>query len=233
MKDQYFGDFGDYQKISLLQILKNQGLNITTYWMKTADDGSTDGKHITYLNKPLLWRSYEPEIFDFLNEKITQNKRLLSHIETSRYCKGIEFLNNNIELPEDRDEVFKKLLINRSNLIFFDPDNGIEVKSTTSKNSHKYVLWKEITSVYQSKKSILIYQHFSRSNRDKFIREKLAELKNKINAYVVALKVKHSVYFFVLHKKDIPNVSKALSVYSKTWHDLSRIYEPEKITIKE
>ncbi len=57
MKDQYFGDFGDYQKISLLKKLKTTGLTITAYWMKTKDDQSTDGKHITYLTKPELWRT--------------------------------------------------------------------------------------------------------------------------------------------------------------------------------
>jgi hypothetical protein len=47
-------------------------------------------------------------------------------------------------------------------LVFFDPDNGLEVKSVLKgrKRSNKYVLLDEIADQYRAGRSTLIYQHF-------------------------------------------------------------------------
>lgn len=222
MKDQYFGDFGDYQKVSLLQKLNTEGLKVTTYWMKTLDDKSTDGKHITYLEKPNLWRSYEAEIFDFLNEKIKSKKRLLSFIENSSYCKGINFITEHIENLSIRDAILKRICSdNTQDIIFFDPDNGIEVASTNKKNLHKYVTWNEIIKTYKSGKSVLIYQHFSRSNREVFIKDKIKEIKQRIDTSILSLQVRHSVYFFIYNKKHKKRIEQALKEFTSIWEQLA------------
>ena len=173
MKDQYFGDFGDYQKISLLNKLHEGRVQTTVYWMKTKDDDSTDGKHITYLQKPDVWSMYEPNIFSFLNKKVTSEKRSLTHIEKSLFCQGIHFINKYIEDRTVRDQILKTICeVDTSELLFFDPDNGIEVVSINKKNIHKYVTWHEIINTFTSGKSVLIYQHFSRVNRNLFIKNK-------------------------------------------------------------
>lgn len=91
--------------------------------MKTKDDNSTDGKHITYLKNPELWRPYEPDIFDFIAKKIETGKRALIHIEESDHCDDIVFVNEYIEDWVVRnvilDELCKK---SDSDIIFFDPD---------------------------------------------------------------------------------------------------------------
>ncbi len=221
MKDQYFGDFGDYQKISLLQTLKNKGLKVVTHWLKTSDDQSTDGKHITYLATPLLWRDYEPEIYDYLKERLSTGIRSLSHIENSPFCREIHFQNDLIEDSDARKRSFESIIESPNfDLVFFDPDNGIEVASTNKKNIHKYVLWDEISSTFNSGKSILIYQHFSRSNRDKFIQGKLNELKKRLNCEVFALRAKHSVYLFAMHDKHSENIKSGLNIFSDKWKNL-------------
>ncbi len=221
MKDQYFGDFGDYQKISLLKKLKQTGLRITTHWMKTVDDGSNDGKHITYLQKPDLWRNYEPGIFDFLVDKISTTSRSLSHIEKSTHCEGIDFINKYIESTDIRRKINDDILQSNADIVFFDPDNGIEVASTNKKNIHKYVTWDELIQTFNTGKSVLVYQHFSRSNRDTFINNKITEIQNRVQCTVVSIKVKHSVYFFILQKNHLPNIEKALGEFMSTWHSLA------------
>jgi hypothetical protein len=218
MKDQYFGDFGDYQKISLLKILKNKGLHIVTYWMKTKDDTTTDGKHITYLQKPDLWRSYQPDIFDFIRKKISSGKRLLSHIEEGDHCQGIRFISDYIEDIKVREKILENICADKtSDIVFFDPDNGIEVVSTTRKNMHKYVLWDELIQTFNSGKSLLIYQHFSRSNREVFIQNKIDELRQKINTPILPLRAKHSVYFFVPQKRHELLLKEAVKDFSEVW----------------
>lgn len=222
MKDQYFGDFGDYQKIYLLKFL-SKDTRIIVHWMKTHDDGGTDGKHIAYLQKPEIWRSFEPDIFDFLSEKITTKKRSLSHIESSLYDARIRFIASSIEHEEDRKKILASICNNQeSELVFFDPDNGIEVSSTNKRNIHKYVTWKEIEATFDSGKSVMVYQHFSRVAREKFVAEIAHNIRERIKAPVVlAVRVKHSAYFFILHKKHVTKVKKALNAFAHVWKDLA------------
>jgi len=219
MKNQYFGDFGDYQKFSLLKTLRDTGcFRITVHWMKTLDDGSTDGKKIDYLNKPQIYGSFDPQVFDFIKKHIDKKQRDLALYEQSVHSMGINFVNDYIEDSIRRLELLKGICEDKkSNLIFFDPDNGIEVKSSSSKTIHKYVLWSEIEEVFGTNKSVLIYQHFSRKNREVFIEEKLAEFRDRFGVNVLAIQVKHSVYFLLTQKSHLKNIDQSLYNYSDIW----------------
>jgi len=225
MKNQYFGDFGDYQKFSLLKILRDVGrFKITIHWMKTKDDDSTDGKRISYLDKPEIYSSFEPQIFDFIKEHIDSNRRDLALYEQSRHSTGINFINDHIEDPAKRLELLKAICEDKiSDLVFFDPDNGIEVKSSSPRTLHKYVLWSEIEEVFKSNKSILVYQHFSRKNRELFIEEKLLELKGRFQVETFAIQVKHSVYFLLAQESHLQKINKSLDSYLNIWKSLAAI----------
>ncbi len=223
MKDQYFGDFGDYQKFSLLKVLRDIGnFTILVHWLKTKDDGGSDGNKLTYLMDPVLWGSYDAPLFSFLNTAIQSSKRRVSLYEDSAHAKGIYFIHEYIENKEHRKGLLNRIYKDRDiDLVFFDPDNGIEVKSTSSKTAHKYVQWNEIESTYNSGKSLLIYQHFSRKNRDVFIKEKIEEIKNRIAAEVYTIRVKHSVYFLVVQKKHALATRKSIDHFSTVWGPLA------------
>jgi hypothetical protein len=229
MKNQYFGDFGDYQKFSLLKMLRNVGgFKITVHWMKTRDDGGTDGKRVTYLNNPKTWDSFDKEIFEFISGHIHAKKRDLALYEKSLHADGITFVNDHIESAQRRLELLDGIRSDKkSDLIFFDPDNGIEVKSTTQKTIHKYVLWSDIQTAFSSGKSILVYQHFSRKNRDIFIQEKLTEFRSRLDVDVFVIKVKHSVYFLLAQKSHISRVRQSLIDYSKVWKSLVSTRDPQ------
>ena len=228
MKNQYFGDFGDYQKFSLLKMLRDiGGFTITVHWMKTKGDGGTDGKRVTYLNEPAEWDSFDKEIFKFLKGHIDVSKRDLSLYEESIHAKGIKFINDHIEDPQKRHKMLGEIgQDKKSDLIFLDPDNGIEVKSTNQKTVHKYVLWSDIRTAFDSNKSVLVYQHFSRKNRDFFIQEKLAEFQKHFDADMFVIKVKHSVYFLLAQKSHLAKVRRGLSQYSNIWKSLVSVRDP-------
>ena len=63
MKDQYFGDINDYRNFGLLRA---SHLRLLIAWMLTPNDGSTDGKHIAYLDKPEQWSHHDPALFHTL-----------------------------------------------------------------------------------------------------------------------------------------------------------------------
>ena len=71
MKNQHFGDINDYVKYGLLRLLLNRGeMKTAICWMLTLDDGRTDGRLTSYLNKPEKWRQYDPGLYDVLKHLV-------------------------------------------------------------------------------------------------------------------------------------------------------------------
>jgi hypothetical protein len=104
---------------------------------------------------------------------------------------------------KERDSWSQELLskVNEADLVFLDPDNGIEVKSKPygKKDSSKYLYWREISDLWKQGKSLLIYQHFCREERESFIERLRSELqKSAKGSSVSAFATPHVVFFFVL-----------------------------------
>jgi hypothetical protein len=59
----------------------------------------------------------------------------------------------------------------RNALLFFDPDNGIEVASVRKghRNSARYLYWDEVNASYRCGHPLLIYKHFPRVQRSVFL----------------------------------------------------------------
>ncbi len=182
MKNQYFGDINDYLKYRLIRILNNRGLiRLGFCWMLTPDDSKTDGKFIDYLSEPKKFKGYDPELFEFLLNCVNSNKRNVMEIQNSTMFPNSLFFDQ--LLKDDRaerkryfNEMFK--LFNDVDLIFFDPDNGLEIdsKALGHKHSSKFLFWEEVIRCYKADKSILIYQHFNRKKRDLFISSTLSKI---------------------------------------------------------
>jgi hypothetical protein len=189
MKNQYFGDVNDYRKYGLIRLLTKQGeISTAICWMLTPDDGRTDGKFTDYLGSPEKWRRYDPELFDILHDLVlVKGVRNVNQAERSGVLPNALFYTK--ITPDDRKDRanyfndFLALAVD-CDLIFFDPDNGLEVKSRPygRKNSSKYVYWQELTAAFAAGHSLLVYQHFPRINRDQFVRMKAQELAKKTGA---------------------------------------------------
>lgn len=176
MKNQYFGDINDYRKYGLLRLLAADG-EITTAvcWMLTPDDGRTDGRLIKYLEQPEKWRHLDPPLFDHLTELVLdQDRRDLRGIETPAILPACRFapglLADDAEARAKYFETFTDIAED-CDLVFFDPDNGVEVTSKPygRKGSSKYVYWRELIETFRGGHSLLIYQHFPRIKRERFI----------------------------------------------------------------
>ncbi len=85
MKDQYFGDINDYRKYGLLRaIIRASGFGILVAWMLTPDDGSTDGKFISYLEHPSKWSFHDPVLFEKIRALLAPGlKRQVSMVEST------------------------------------------------------------------------------------------------------------------------------------------------------
>jgi len=233
MKHQYFGDINDYRKYGLLRTLQRAGLSVGVCWMVTADDGRTDGKFTSYLSDPVRWRDHDPDLFDALSIAILE-RRHLDHVQDYGLLPDGVFVD--AVVPKDRHarHVFLRNSLSKFadvDLVFFDPDNGIEIRSCPAgqRGSDKYVLWSEIEQTYAAGHSVLLYQHFPREPREQFISRMATELRARTHAASVRCFRTANVGFFLVGQEphsvaiDITSLSLALQ-----WRDQFSVWpEPE------
>lgn len=68
MKNQYFGDIGDYGKYGLLKFLAQHDVKIAVNWYLTKDEEnkSGDGKFAEYLEKDEEYSKYDKDLYGTL-----------------------------------------------------------------------------------------------------------------------------------------------------------------------
>ena len=194
MKNQYFGDINDYMKYGLIRLLTSYGrVRTAICWMLTPNDGNTDGKFTDYLHTPEFWRGYDPLLYDHLRNIVLEKTREVYAAQSDEILPNCIFyptlLSDNPAIRARYFEGFERSS-KGCELIFFDPDNGLEVKSKPygRKHSSKYLYWREVRKLFNVGHSLVIYQHFPRIRRDRFIESKARELKERTRA--------HGVYSF-------------------------------------
>lgn len=225
MKNQYFGDINDYRKYGLLRILSGKGTTRTgVCWMLTLDDGRTDGRFVQYLEDPEKWRKYDPDLFDTLKRSLkTHPGRNVREAETANIIPSAEYFTDVLTDNRDERRVYFDEMVDRFtdvDMIFFDPDNGIEVKSVPyeRKDSSKYVYWDELSRTLKAGHSVLVYQHFSRVKRDLFIQRIRWEIQSRLNpAGIFAFRTSNVVFFLVSPGKLLLRYHQAIGQVDQTW----------------
>ena len=185
MKNQYFADVGDFGKYGMLSYFSNRQINIGINWYLTENDTKTDGKFVDYFNKQDFF-ACDRELHNYLHECIIQGRRNVNELSAlPRYADTImydEILNVDHIMalsPEGRDKRFKVRkewfqssldALQKCDLIFCDPDNGIETRSLSyvGKDSVKYVFVDEIKDMIDRGKSVICYNHRDRSKESDY-----------------------------------------------------------------
>lgn len=224
MKNQYFGDVNDYRKYSLLRHLSASGFKrIVVAWMLTEDDGGPDGRFRTYLNGRSRLRLLDPQLHSALG-RILQGapQPAVTLLDGSRILPGSSFYS--MMVPDQRDgrAVWRRGLLDAvtdADLVFVDPDNGIEIKAKPigRKGSSKYVAWDELTAVWQTGCSLLVYQHFRRQERVAFARRLTGELGERVGAtHVEAFRTPHVLFLLAAQERHLQSFRTASST-SPEW----------------
>lgn len=213
-------------------------------WMLTPDDGSTDGKFTSYLAEPEKWKKHDPELFARLTHILGEHtQRRVQHIENSSLLENTKYYSEHVpDGAQDRNIWFSNLLkeSKSSELVFLDPDNGIEIKSKPygRKNSSKFLFWREVKSLWEGGSSLLIYQHFIRENREAFVQRMLSGLQENTNqSFVEAFSTPHVVFLLALqpshqakHKAIVESVQESWSGQIKHW-ELAKRYQVLQLSI--
>jgi hypothetical protein len=231
MKNQYFGDINDYKKYSLLRLLGGNGkIETAVCWVLTEDDNGTDGKRIRYLEQPETWQKYDPVVYEHLRKYVLdKGVRHVNIIERANVLRNCRFYDEVIQDDmHQRDQYFDKFsdFAEGADLVFFDPDNGLEVKSVPrgKKKSSKYIYWSEIEASYKSGHSILLYQHFPRKPRESFIRSLIQQFKALEGIRSVVSYCTVHVAFILIPQPNHEDMFVENTVQiSQTWGDLIRV----------
>ena len=225
MKSQYFGDVNDYRKYGLLRTLvRGSLLRVGVCWFLTPDDDGRDGERRRYLNQPHQWRHYDPELFDMLQ------RLLLAHVPRSvslarewdllPSASYFEALVSDTRSAREKYLVEAQHAVHECDLVFVDPDNGIEAQSTKigRSGSSKYVYWSELKALYESGHSLLIYQQFPRVVRERFVPFLGARLGEELPASTVfAFSTAHVVFFLVRQPRHADALDTAARVVEQRW----------------
>lgn len=224
MKNQYLGDVNDYRKYGVLRCFALAGFRSTLCWMLTADDGGRDGQKRTYLENAVRWRGHDPELFDALGCLMGRPKPPTVHdvcrLDLIPSAKGFA------ELLEDtaaqREAFFDELRANlRGDLAFFDPDNGVEIKSVRrgGRSSSKYVYWSELEQVYDAGLSLLVYQHLPRRPRQDVAMELVAEASRRMpGSSARCLSAGAVLYLAVIRPEHVSRADAAYAAIAQRWH---------------
>ena len=231
MKNQYFGDINDYRKYGLIRaILLAGNLRTLIAWMLTRDDSRTDGQTTGYLEQPDRWAGFDPELFNTLRTALRRNaRRDVSLIEQTNLLPHAEYFSAIVpDAALERAQWFKALArrAQSCDLVFLDPDNGLEVKSRPygRKDSSKHLFWSEAKALWDIGPSLLIYQHFPRVNRIEYIRRRTDELRSALPGAVIAtFSTSRVAFFLALQPRHHPLRPKIVATVHKRWGDQIQI----------
>jgi hypothetical protein len=130
MKDQYVGDYNDFVKYALLHAILAQELPLLVCWILTRDDGSTEGGKLGYLDKPSIFRPLDPAAFDTMADLVANGSRSVAAIEASGLLPDAGYFSRLLEDHSSSPSVFfRELWRQPRSVVFFDPDNGLEIAS--------------------------------------------------------------------------------------------------------
>jgi len=195
MKNQYFGDVNDYRKYGLLRCLAGSGdLSLGVCWMLTPNDHRPDGEKTEYLDDAnrAKHQRFDPALYEFLRRKVhgheTEDRSRDVHNFNDEQLPSGHFWHELIRDPvSERQRYFEAMWKSfesaKADLVFFDPDDGLANNNKTKspfkkrhKDSSKKLFRDEVKGTLDKGLSVLLYQHFDRTNRSDLVTRLGAEL---------------------------------------------------------
>lgn len=212
MQDNYIGDIGDYGKYGLLREVCAATMSLAVNWYRvvpTKIGKQDDGKYISYLSMPELYRKYDSTLFDSLYKiVIREQERRIERIEREALFPAIYFSKS---LNQDRKAWHNQALEQTKNarVVFLDPDNGLETTKMyqTGSATEKHVQWAELKDYYTRGQSVILYQHRPQmTKKEKCIESIMYFQKNYLLSDCVKLlefpKYTNRFFFMFLHERD-------------------------------
>ena len=126
MQDNYVGDIGDYGKYGLLRNVTATGsLPLAVNWYRvipTRPGKQEDGTCTSYLDKPEIYRHYDPQLFDCLADIVHRQKRQHRR-NRSKWCAYSSLFFSDALVPANRSHWHQAALASTigTDIVFLDP----------------------------------------------------------------------------------------------------------------
>lgn len=184
------------------------------------------GGHIEYLHQCEKWSHFDPDLFDALYKAIIVDKeRNVVRAETASildpevFCFYKKELTDNVH---EREEYFQEFLsfAQGRDLVFFDPDNGLEVKSTPRgrKNSSKFLYFEELSKTFSVGHSVLVFQFFMMQKPEDVISEKTGQIFSRLKVEEIAtFNTPSVIYFLVPQSKHLHELRQRSEQVPNAW----------------
>jgi hypothetical protein len=236
MQDRYAGDVGDFGKFALLRALGSD-LRVGIVWYLTSElnENNNDGRHLKYLENPDRFRDLDCELFDLLKSfhaEFDKNgeMRCVKQLEQCELLHNACFYSSKVPLGQMQRAVwFNQILeseIAQSDIIFVDPDNGIEGRSL----SPKHVGLAELAKLRSLGKALVVYHHQGRvrggaSAEAAILFEKMLSIGCK-DINIIRLRPYSSRFYIIADHGDA--IAASLSTFVQRWQDsgLVEVHEP-------
>ena len=243
MQDRYAGDIGDFGKFYLLRkLFDSTKYQIGVVWyLFPNEDYNSDGLHIGYLCSE-EYKRYDGELIEKLTNvvkeicdrsvSLLENQHVLPEntVFYSEYLKCYEKNQESKNREESRCEWLSGALskVSDCNVIFLDPDNGLEVKSVKSKarkTAGKYVFYDEVINFFKNEniKVCMIYHHLSRNGtHDKQMKYRIKELCERLSEKgsseytIFAIRFKPfspRAFFIIAKKSEASNIENKIGIF--------------------
>ena len=231
MKNQYFGDIGDYGKYGLLRFLAEHEVTIAVNWYLTKNDQSNDGNIRGYLTKEKN-RIYDPDLFDVLKRMCAQNKKDVCNFAALGLIPGAGYFDKIVEPVLSTMTVSEKRLARKQwhqealavcdgyDLVFLDPDNGMKAGAPTGKkDAMKFVYSSEAADYYERGQDVVYYCHKGRRTDVQWEKAKRIMQEQCSNAVLKGITFHRGTqrsYIFVIHPELERQYSDLLNDFLKT-----------------
>jgi hypothetical protein len=178
MQLQYVGGIGDFGKFALLRhLMKDRRLAVCRLTGENEETKDRE-RHFDYLKRPDDFRHLAPEVFDQLAEFDGSGGVVdpLTELQTSRILGNAVFLSKKVPKRASLRRLwFDELVpsVRGANLVFIDPDYGIEGKRLTN----RHVALAEIAALRLPDRALIIgHQHSGRKSEVKFLADRMRSL---------------------------------------------------------
>lgn len=183
MQDRYAADVGDFGKLGLLRHLTagTPPLRLGVLWYRVPDEShNNDGGHISYLTsdaKPHAdLRACDPPLASALADLVASGTRTIAALQgAAGLPSNTRFHDAPLDLtdtavadrPATREAWFEGALaaVEDTDLVFLDPDNGLEAKSATEGQAKivKYARYGDLEALRARGHSLVVYHHLGRT----------------------------------------------------------------------
>ncbi len=218
MKNQYFGDIIDLFKFDLLATLSKELAidGITFVPMLTENDKTTEGSKRNY--EKAKGGTNNTGLINFFKKYDDIKERNVADIQ--KYFDAINipfnyFYEGDFDYRK-RNEYFERIsnVTYTNQLLFFDPDNGLEVKQ----NKQKHILYEEIKKSLNAvccNSIVSVIQFKPRfKSWDDVILDKKNNIKSLVSPHVTCIANNNIAFFFMTKSKSrLDNIQDFLREY--------------------